>query len=58
MASVVVTGVKLLENPAMFNQVFKFEITFECLTPLEDGTFLVPHPRVSIPTLFCSSRIH
>lgn len=38
MASIVVTGVRLLENPAMFHDNFQFEITFECLTPLNHGT--------------------
>lgn len=49
MASVVVTGVKLLENPSMFHDVFKFEITFECITPLQHG---MPLSRLCISLLF------
>lgn len=36
MAAITVTNVRVLNNPAMFKDPFKFEITFECLTPLPD----------------------
>jgi histone chaperone ASF1 len=36
MAAINVTNVRVLNNPANFKDSFSFEITFECLTPLED----------------------
>ena len=36
MAAINVTNVRVLDTPANFKDPFRFEITFECLTPLED----------------------
>ena len=36
MAAINVTNVRVLNNPANFKDLFRFEITFECLTPLQE----------------------
>jgi histone chaperone ASF1 len=36
MAAINVTNVRVLNNPANFKDCFRFEITFECLTPLQE----------------------
>lgn len=36
MAAINVTNVRVLDNPANFKDSFRFEITFECLTPLQE----------------------
>lgn len=38
MAAVNVTNINVLDNPAPFTHGFSFEITFECVSPLADGT--------------------
>jgi len=38
MAKVQVTNVTVLDNPTAFFNPFQFEITFECLEDLADGT--------------------
>lgn len=38
MSVVSLLGVKVLNNPAKFIDKYEFEITFECLEPLEKGT--------------------
>ena len=38
MAKVQVTNVTVLDNPTAFYNPFQFEITFECLEDLADGT--------------------
>ena len=38
MASVNVTNISILDNPASFTDDFKFEITFECVRELQAGT--------------------
>ena len=40
MSVVSLLGVKLLNNPAKFNDSYSFEITFECLEALQKGTML------------------
>jgi histone chaperone ASF1 len=37
MASVNVTNIRLLDNPAKFSSPFQFEITFQLITPLSKG---------------------
>lgn len=37
MSVVSLLGVKVVNNPAMFTDKYQFEITFECLEPLEKG---------------------
>ena len=37
MAGIVVHNVQVLDNPAKFSNPFQFEITFQCLTRLENG---------------------
>lgn len=37
MSVVSLLGVKVLNNPATFNASYQFEITFECLEPLQKG---------------------
>lgn len=39
MASVNVLNVKIMKNPAAFSDLLQFEITFECLCPLDEGIF-------------------
>mmetsp|Transcript_12846 Transcript_12846/g.31201 ORF Transcript_12846/g.31201 Transcript_12846/m.31201 type:complete len:120 (+) Transcript_12846:92-451(+) len=41
MASINVTGVQVLDNPAHFNNPLQFEISFECLSAISDGTWQV-----------------
>mmetsp|Transcript_34330 Transcript_34330/g.85511 ORF Transcript_34330/g.85511 Transcript_34330/m.85511 type:complete len:179 (+) Transcript_34330:131-667(+) len=36
MACVKITNVGVLDNPALFENPFQFEIAFECISPLED----------------------
>ncbi|OMJ73210.1 hypothetical protein SteCoe_28155 [Stentor coeruleus] len=36
MAAINVTNVRVLNNPTSFLESFRFEITFECLTPLQE----------------------
>jgi histone chaperone ASF1 len=38
MSSVNITNVHVLDNPAKWPTPLQFEITFECLTPLQEGT--------------------
>jgi len=38
MSLVNVANMIVLDNPAPFGNPLQFEITFECLQPLEDGT--------------------
>lgn len=45
------TNVTVLDNPAPFLSPFQFEISYECLTPLKDGTFLTVFESV-VPFLF------
>jgi histone chaperone ASF1 len=40
MALVNILNVEVLDNPAPFQNPFQFEITFECIAPLEEGTLL------------------
>ncbi|THU73729.1 hypothetical protein C4D60_Mb04t25940 [Musa balbisiana] len=40
MSAVNITNVTVLDNPTAFLSPFQFEISYECLIPLEDGTFL------------------
>lgn len=42
MSVVSLLGVKVLNNPAKFNESYHFEITFECLEQLQKGTTLPP----------------
>ena len=37
MSAVNVTNVTVLDNPSMFLNPFQFEISYECLVPLNDG---------------------
>lgn len=37
MSSVNITNVVVLDNPARWTTSLQFEITFECLTPLQEG---------------------
>lgn len=37
MSVVSLLGVKVLNNPAKFNESYHFEITFECLEQLQKG---------------------
>lgn len=37
MSAVNVTNVAVLDNPSMFQNPFQFEISYECLTALQDG---------------------
>jgi histone chaperone ASF1 len=39
MSVVSLLGVEVLNNPAKFVDPYEFEITFECLEPLQKGEF-------------------
>lgn len=43
MACVNIINVNVLDNPCAFTNPFQFEVTFECLTKLDDGQ--LPNPR-------------
>jgi len=32
-------NVEFMNNPARFSDVYRFRVTFECIAPLEDGTW-------------------
>ena len=42
MSVVTLLGVEVLNNPAKFGDKYQFEITFECLEPLEKGSSIDP----------------
>ena len=44
MSVVSLLGVNVINNPAKFTDTYVFEITFECLEPLQKGTSLAHHP--------------
>lgn len=47
MSVVSLLGVKVLNNPAPFDAKYQFEITFECLEPLQKGSFsITPNHRL------------
>jgi len=41
MSVVSLLGVKVLNNPAPFVAPYEFEITFECLEQLREGSFIL-----------------
>uniref|UniRef100_A0A5B7BZG5 Uncharacterized protein n=1 Tax=Davidia involucrata TaxID=16924 RepID=A0A5B7BZG5_DAVIN len=43
MSAVNITNVTVLDNPATFLTPFQFEISYECVTPLTDGTLSLFH---------------
>lgn len=45
MSVVSLLGVKILNNPAAFDAKYQFEITFECLEPLQKGNTSLPATR-------------
>jgi hypothetical protein len=45
MSCVEITNVQVFNNPAKFVDPFQFEITFECIHPLEDGKN-IPDPSL------------
>jgi len=47
MSAVNITNVAVLDNPTAFLNPFQFEISYECLVPLDDGTD--PPPPFSVP---------
>jgi hypothetical protein len=50
MSVVSLLGVNVINNPAKFTDKYEFEITFECLEPLQKGT-PTPPPRALSPLL-------
>lgn len=42
MSVVSLLGVQVVNNPAKFTDKYEFEITFECLEPLEKGMWPPP----------------
>lgn len=40
MASITVQRVQVLDNPSTFLSDFRFEITFECIAPINDGKLM------------------
>lgn len=42
MSAVNITNVAVLDNPTAFINPFQFEISYECLVPLDDGTDRLP----------------
>jgi hypothetical protein len=53
MSAVNITNVTVLDNPAAFLNPFQFEISYECLTPLKDGTFSYLELRLLSQFDFC-----
>jgi hypothetical protein len=51
MSVVSLLGVNVLNNPAKFTDKYEFEITFECLEPLQKGSSLSPSPFYHFFTL-------
>lgn len=51
MSVVSLLGVNVLNNPAKFTDKYEFEITFECLEPLQKGSSLLPSPLYHLFTL-------
>lgn len=45
MALVNITNVTVLDNPAPFTNPFQFEVTFECIQELQDGTLIATTPH-------------
>lgn len=45
MSVVSLLGVKVLNNPAAFDASYQFEITFECLEPLQKGELIFGSER-------------
>ena len=52
MASVNVTNISILDNPARFTDDFKFEITFECVRELKAGKRIAYNIRRKTQTVF------
>lgn len=46
MSVVSLLGVQVMNNPAKFTDKYEFEITFECLEQLQNGTSLHAYTRV------------
>jgi hypothetical protein len=60
MSVVSLLGVNVLNNPAKFGDSYEFEITFECLEPLQKGALCSIFMRAGIvctDTLDCRSRM-
>ena len=49
MSVVSLLGVNVINNPAKFTDKYEFEITFECLEPLQKGTCLFLTRRLPLP---------
>lgn len=49
MSAVNVTNVTVLDNPSMFTNPFQFEISYECLLPLQDGMYGFCFPLTFLP---------
>jgi len=43
MSAVNITNVAVLDNPTAFLNPFQFEISYECLVSLDDGTDRLPY---------------
>ena len=37
MSSINITNINVLNNPALFQSPFAFEVTFECIVPIKEG---------------------
>ena len=55
MSAVNITNVTVLDNPAAFLNPFQFEISYECLIPLQDGK--ISEPCKACCRFFCVSNI-
>jgi len=49
MSVVSLLGVNVINNPAKFTDKYEFEITFECLEPLQKGAFSFTSPCHTTP---------
>lgn len=58
MSVVSLLGVKVLNNPAPFDAKYQFEITFECLEPLQKGSFSIPPSHMISGNDFCSQTLN
>jgi len=54
MAKVTISNVVVKDNPCVFNHPFQFEITFECIENLNDGTYVVIRTRMNAYYVLCN----
>ena len=46
MSVVNILNIQVLDNPTKFLNPFQFEITFECISPLKEGKFMICYIKI------------